>query len=79
MGRLGNLGKVIFRIYGAEHGRPHFHVLGPDFEAVVTFDTIEILEGDLPTDVRKAVLAWTETNRARLIAEWTAWNPTLPV
>lgn len=57
-------------VYGREHGRPHFPVLGPDGEAVVTIETLEVLVGELPRAAAEEVLEWARANHATLMSEW---------
>jgi len=43
-------------LYGPDHPPPHFHVVGPDFSALVEIATLRVMEGD----VRRAAdaMAW---------------------
>jgi len=49
---------VIARFYGilikmyfsqTEHGTPHFHAVYGEFNGVFNIDTLELIEGDLPS------------------------------
>lgn len=64
-----------FRIYMyfADHGRPHFHVVGPDFAALVAIDDLSILAGALPRQAREA-LDWAEENKERLMDYWNEYS-----
>lgn len=78
MGKLGQIGKVILRVNGNEHLPPHFHVVGGGIEALVSIDPVEVIAGELPASLRRDVFAWAAANKARLKAEWNAWNPHIP-
>ncbi len=67
------------RIWAGDHLPPHFHAIGPDFEAFIVIETLEIFRGKLPARVRRDVMAWAQTNRAALAAEWNRVNPRFPI
>ena len=55
---------VIARFYGivikmyfsqSEHGVPHFHAVYGEFNGVFAIETLEMIEGDLPSRSRKLV------------------------
>jgi hypothetical protein len=64
-----NIGKgagipVIARFYGiiikmyfsqSEHGIPHFHAVYGEFNAVFNIESLEMIEGDLPSRAQKLV------------------------
>jgi len=63
---------VIARFYGiiikmyfsqSEHGVPHFH-------AVFNIDTLEMMEGDLPSRARKLVKEWASDYKNELLHMW---------
>ncbi len=58
---------VIARFYGilikmyfsqSEHGVPHFHAVYGEFNGVFAIDTLEMIEGDLPSRSQKLVKEW---------------------
>jgi hypothetical protein len=79
MGRIDTIGNVTLRINGGDHNPPHFHVHGPDFEALVTIDNPTIIAGDMPARTRKEVFAWAAANRAKLVAHWNNWNSNIAI
>jgi hypothetical protein len=54
-----------------EHKLPHIHVQYNEFEATISIDTGEILEGKLPQKQMRLVQAWIEIRKEDLIANWT--------
>lgn len=72
----GPSGKWKIAIYGREHGVPHFHLIGPDFDCVVTIGTLEVLIGRAPRSALRDALAWARTadNRAAMLAIWREQN-----
>lgn len=79
MGKVHQVGKVIIRVHPRDHLPPHFHAVGPDFEAFIEIETLAVLRGDLPSSVRKAVLNWCLENKALIAAEWNRINPRFPI
>jgi Domain of unknown function (DUF4160) len=61
-------------IYGREHGIPHFHIEGPGFRASVAITTLEVIIGDVPAPVLKAVRKWALSRRSELLAKWLELN-----
>ncbi len=39
---------IIVRMYYREHNPPHFHVSYNEHDAIISIETLEILEGHLP-------------------------------
>jgi len=61
---------TMYREVGGKHNLPHFHAQYQDFEAAVSFEG-EVLEGALPPNKLKLVLAWAEIHKDDLKANWT--------
>lgn len=61
-------------MYADDHGVPHFHVVGPDFDLVVEIGTGKVLEGGARRADVEAALAWAEAHVAELQAEWERLN-----
>ena len=49
-------------MYFEDHNPPHFHIIGPDFSAVVAIEDSTIIEGALPKRASKA-LEWAAKNK----------------
>ena len=71
---------VIARFYGilikmyfsqSKHGVPHFHAIYGEFNAVFAIETLEMLEGDLPTRAQNLVKEWAEQYKRDLLEMWT--------
>jgi len=60
-------------MYFADHGRPHFHIVGPDFVAAVAIDDLSVLAGEVPGKAREA-LAWAGESRAQLMDYWNEYS-----
>jgi hypothetical protein len=69
-------GRWYIRVYGREHGVPHFHLDGPDWHCVIAIESLTVLIGDLPpAAVLKQVRAWAEPRRDELLTLWWKLNP----
>lgn len=75
MGPLHRVGRVSVRVYPNDHLPPHFHLVGPDAEALVEIATL-VLRGTLPD---RAALGWAVENLDVIKAEWNRVNPRFPI
>jgi len=78
MGKLHQIGKVIITVYANDHLPPHFHVIAPDFEALIEIETLAVMTGSLGRSSHRAVMAWVAANTATIKAEWNRINPRFP-
>ncbi|RYB01921.1 DUF4160 domain-containing protein [Lichenibacterium ramalinae] len=79
MVKLHFIGNIAFRVYGNDHRPAHFHVVAPDFKAMVEIDTLSLIRGTIPARDRRAVMDWAEQHRAEIIAAWNLLNPDLAI
>lgn len=69
-------GGWIIRVYGREHGVPHFHVDAVDWRCVIAMETLEVLAGDEPSAaVMKEIRAVAGKRKTELLAIWRRLNP----
>ena len=70
---------VIARFYGiiikmyfsqSEHGVPHFHAVYGEFNGVFAIETLEMIEGDLPSRSQKLVTEWAGQYQNELLHMW---------
>ena len=54
----------------SEHPPPHFHVYYAEYRARVDIRTCEVIDGKLPGNQTRLVLAWTELHQEELMADW---------
>ena len=54
-----------------QHNLPHLHVEYQGREAVVTIPGGELLEGELPANKMRLLLAWIEIHQEELMADWS--------
>jgi hypothetical protein len=70
-------GIVIF-MYFKDHFPPHFHAVYNEYEALMSIETGEIMQGDLPKRQLRLVQAWTELNREGLYENFELLNSDNP-
>ncbi len=60
-----------YRIYVCSGASaPHFHAVYGEFEANVSIDAGEVIEGRLPRNAAYLVKEWTARHRAELESNW---------
>ena len=57
-----------------DHNPPHFHMIGPDFHALVDIRTLQVMEGTYSRKALAEALAWAADRTADLLAEWSRLN-----
>jgi len=68
------IGNARVYIYADDHNPPHFHVVGPDFKALVRISDLKVMAGGAPPDTMRKVLEWASDNRALLALTWIEIN-----
>ena len=79
MVKLHVIGNILFRVYSNDHRPAHFHVIAPDFKAMVEIESLALIRGTIPARDRGAVLEWAAEHRAEIAAAWNLVNPTLAI
>lgn len=71
MPRIARFSNAEIAMFFADHGPPHFHVLGRDGAAQVAIESLEVIAVSGRVDLREA-LAWAEANKPLLWERWEA-------
>ena len=79
MVKLHGIGNIAFRVCGNDHRPAHFHVVAPDFKAMVEIETMTLIRGILPARDRHAVMAWATEHQAEIAAAWNLLDPDLAI
>lgn len=61
---------ILIRMYYDDHNPPHFHAYYGEFEAIISIETLEILDGSLPRRVKALVIEWAVEHRKELMDDW---------
>jgi hypothetical protein len=57
-------------MYFNEHNPPHFHIKYNEYRATMNINTLNIVDGYLPSKVRGLVQEWAEINQSELLKMW---------
>ena len=79
MVKLHFIGNIAFRVYANDHRPAHFHVIAPDFKAMISVETLALIRGDVPARDRHAVMEWAAEHQAEIKAAWNLLNPDLAI
>ena len=69
---------IIIYMYFKDHFPPHFHAVYNAFEAVMSIESGEIMQGDLPKKQLRLVQAWTELHREELMLNFASLTSDIP-
>lgn len=70
MPRISAFHGIVITMYYREHGVPHFHARYAEHNASVAIDTLDVLEGSLPSPALTLVRRWAELHRGELVTNW---------
>lgn len=61
---------ITIKIFFGDHPPPHFHAIYGEFNALVSIETLAILEGDLPNRAEKLIIEWATLYQNELMNIW---------
>jgi hypothetical protein len=61
---------MIVTMYYNDHPPPHFHVRYNQQKAIISIETLEILEGKLSSRALKLILEWASLHQNELMENW---------
>ncbi len=61
---------IVIRMYYDDHGPPHFHAYYGEDMALISLETLEVLQGRLPRRAMSLVLEWAQQHRRELREDW---------
>jgi Domain of unknown function (DUF4160) len=61
---------MIVTMYYNDHPPPHFHVRYSQQKAIISIETLEILEGKLSSRAFKLILEWATLHQNELMENW---------
>jgi hypothetical protein len=73
---------IVITINYGDHPPPHFHARYAEHKAVLSIDSLALLEGSLPPRVLGMVIEWAKLHQAELAADWALaaeQQPLLPI
>ncbi|MBI1981092.1 MAG: DUF4160 domain-containing protein [Methylocystis sp.] len=61
-------------MYVDDHRPPHFHIVTPDFHAIVRISDLAVIAGDAKAGDLAEALAWAREHREILALKWAELN-----
>jgi hypothetical protein len=61
---------IVIKVFFGDHPPPHFHAIYGEYNALVSIETLEFIEGDLPSRAQKLVLEWATLYQQDLLQMW---------
>ncbi|MBI2204055.1 MAG: DUF4160 domain-containing protein [Candidatus Rokubacteria bacterium] len=70
MPRISEFYGIVIYMYYRDHGVPHFHAIYGGQEAVISIQSLRVLEGRLPPRALALVRTWGKLHRDALEHDW---------
>jgi hypothetical protein len=70
MPELSRFFGIVIGVFYREHGRPHFHAVYGEFEAVIDIETGGVIEGELPKRALSLISEWQNAHMGELRENW---------
>lgn len=61
---------IVIKVFFGDHSPPHFHAIYGEYNALVSIESLELIEGDLPNRAEKLVLEWSVLYQQDLLQMW---------
>lgn len=61
---------IVIKVFFGDHPPPHFHAIYGEYVALVSIESLEVIEGDLPNRAQKLVLEWASLYQRDLLQMW---------
>lgn len=61
---------IIIKLFFGDHPPPHFHAVYGEYNALFKIETLEMIEGDLPTRAKKLIEEWATIYKDELKEIW---------
>jgi hypothetical protein len=78
---IARIGAIQVRIYYDDHGVPHFHAIGPDFDCKIAIADLMVISGNGHLRGRDlaAIQVWGQTHQDALYLNWRLAREGLPL
>ncbi|MCW6038492.1 DUF4160 domain-containing protein [Spirulina subsalsa FACHB-351] len=63
---------IIIKMFFGDHAPPHFHAVYGEYNALISIESLEMIEGDLPSRAEKMVLEWATLYQQDLLNIWNS-------
>lgn len=79
MPRISQFFGIIIAMYYNDHAPPHFHARYGEHEALLSIESIDVIEGEVPARALGMVVEWASLHRNELRANWERARRGLPL
>jgi len=62
---------ILIKLFFSDHPPSHFHAIYGEYNALFNIETLEIIEGDLPSRAQKLVVEWATLYQQDLLEMWS--------
>lgn len=69
----------VITMYYNDHPPPHFHVRYNKQKALINIETLEVLQGNLPTRLLRKIQAWASFHQSELRENWRLASKNQPL
>ncbi|MBX9843733.1 MAG: DUF4160 domain-containing protein [Xanthobacteraceae bacterium] len=70
MPTVAKIDGVKIQFYWDDHPPAHFHTEYGDFRAQVSIDTLQVINGYMPSPQLRKVVTWAKSRKSQLLAAW---------
>ena len=74
MPAVQRLSSATLYVYADDHAPPHFHIEGPNSNAMVSIETLQVIRGRFDRRDLAEAIAWAAENQERLRRVWSDLN-----
>ena len=74
MPRIVRLASVTIYIHADDHAPPHFHVVGPDANFIVSIERLHVIRGQYKATALAEAIDWAARNQPLLRIKWNEFN-----
>ena len=71
---LHRFGSVSIRMYADDHRPAHFHIVGADFQVLVSIAHLRVIEGRVRNAQISEALDWAKLHQDMLALKWVELN-----
>jgi len=61
---------IVIKVFFGDHPPSHFHAVYGECNALVSIESLQIIEGDLPSRAQNLVLEWATLYQQDLLQMW---------
>lgn len=61
---------IVIKLFFGDHPPPHFHAVYGEYLGLFNMETLEMIEGDLPSRAEELVVEWANLHQKELMNMW---------